>query len=434
MRSLTLTFLAAAVCWGQPPARQFVAAPLGEPLAVSPEHPRLVFRPDGKPGRTFATVRRLFRSDKTFRDIFDQALKLGTRDENPAMLASCWVVTGEDRFAEAAVAALLERPIGSSGGGGYSNIWSFALAYDWLHGHPALTPEKRAAAEASIRERLLTELAGLDRADMAMWHGRNQAANNAMVGALAIADLPGGAEALRRAAGHYVGALRALDFAEGWPEGASYWIYNRAAPYAVTADCVLTALGTEKIGGIAIRDVMRKIGLWSVYQYAPAGFFEPYGDSAGSLRLGETGWWEVTADYFAKLSRDPRVMAGADYLRNRSPVPYGKRPYQWYTALSYDPSVRPAKGYDPARPEQWMRKNMPQAMLFGRDSIGVAFLRGQWGDPDELYATFKAGDLLAHHDHYDAGHFGIQYGGLLAPQTGLYGPGGGYYEIGGAHV
>jgi len=117
-------------------------------------------------------------------------------------------------------------------------------------------------------------------------------------------------------------------------------------------------------------------------------------------------------------------MAGADYLRNRSPVPYGKRPYYWYIALSYDPSARPKKGYDPAKPENWMRRHLPQTMLFGRGWMGTAYFRSAWGDPDELYATFKAGDLLAHHDHYDVGHFGIQRGGLLAPRTGLYGPGG----------
>jgi hypothetical protein len=71
-----------------------------------------------------------------------------------------------------------------------------------------------------------------------------------------------------------------------------------------------------------------------------------------------------------------------------------------------------------------MRRRLPQSMLFGRGWMGTAYFRGAWGDPDELYATFKAGDLLAHHDHYDVGHFGIQRGGLLAPQTGLYGPGG----------
>ena len=409
----------------QPSARAYLPKPFEGTLALAPGHPRLVFRP--RTGRTFESVRRLYDKDPTFRAIFDKALASGIRDQHPAMLAACWIVTRDDKYAGAAIQALLAGEIRRSGGGGYSNVWSYALAYDWLHGHPRFSAGQRAQVEHKIAERLETELAGLDETGMALWHGRNQAANNAMVAALAIGDLPGQERNLRRATAHYASALRALEFSEGWPEGASYWIYNRAGPYAVTADCVMTALGRDRIDGVSIRDVMRKIGYWSIYQFTPAGFFEPYGDSAGSLRLGETGWWELTTDYFARLSRDPGVMAGADYLRNRSPAPYGKRPYQWYVALSYDPSVRPRGGYNPQRPELWMRRRLPQAMLFGRGSMGVAFFRGAWGDPDELYATFKAGDLLAHHDHYDTGHFSIQRGGLLAPQTGLYGPGGGYY-------
>ncbi len=408
--------------------RRFSPPTTDAQLKLYTDHPRLVFRPTGGRGlgRTFEDVRKLHRSDATFQSIFNRALSSETesRWRHPAMLASFWIVTGEDRYAEAAIEAMLNGKISSSGGGGYSNIWSYALAYDWLFGHPALTPERRERITGKIAERLESELRGLDQTGMALWHGRNQAANGAIVAALALGDLPGQENNLRRAVAHYIVALRALDFSEGWPEGASYWIYNRAGPYAVAADCFLTALGTDTIEGVSIRQVMRKIGLWSIYQFTPAQFFEPYGDSSGSLRLGETGWWELSVDYYAKLSRDPGVMAGADYLRNLSPAPYGKRPYQWYVAISYDPSARPKKGYDPAKPELWMRKNLPQAMLFGRGSLGVAFFRGAWGDPDELYATFKAGDLLAHHDHYDTGHFSIQRGGLLAPQTGLYGPGG----------
>lgn len=388
-------------------------------------HPRLVFRPQGarEHGRTFEEVRKLYRTDVTFRGIVDKALALDLEKQHPAMLAASWIVSGEDRFADAAIDRLLVAPISSSGSGSYSNIWSHALAYDWLHQHPRFSQEAKARIEAKIIERLGTELAALDDAGMALWHGRNQAANGAMVAALAVGDLPGRQDNLRRATAHYVESLRALQFSEGWPEGASYWIYNRAGPYALAADCVMTALGVESVGGIPIRGVMRKIGFWSLYQFGPNEVFEPYGDSGGSLRLGETGWWELTTDYFARLSKDPSLMAGADYLRNRSPNPYGRRPYNWWAVLSYDPSARPRNGYDPARPELWMRKTLPQSMLFGRDSIGVAFFRGDWGDPDELYATFKAGDLLAHHDHYDVGHFGIQRGGLLAPQTGIYGQG-----------
>ncbi|MCC7496330.1 MAG: hypothetical protein IT160_02055 [Bryobacterales bacterium] len=430
-----LTLLAASI--GLAPA----AAPPGFPpvytgdLAVATDHPRLVFRNHAARGfgRTIEYVRSLDRNDPTFHAIFARALdQQPTRYQHPALFAACWVVTGKDEYAQTAIEWLLNGKITRSGSGSYSDVWSYALAYDWLFNHPAMTPDRRNQIEQRIIERLESELAQLEETYMAMWHGRNQAANGAMVAALAVAGLPGQKANLRRAAAHYGEALRALQLTEGWPEGASYWIYNRAGPYALAADCVITALGRDHFEGISIREVMRKVGLWSVYQLTPAGFFEPYGDSQGSLVPGETGWWEITADYFARISGDPAVMAGADYIRNRAATPYGRRPYQWWAAISYDPAPRPSAGYDAARPELWMRAHMPQSMLFGRASLGITFLRGAWGDPDELYATFKAGDMLAHHDHYDTGAFAIQYGGLLAPRTGLYGPGGydGTYRLG----
>jgi len=391
-------------------------------LTVYPRHPRLVFRPKDNPGLglTFEERRTLYKTDPTFKAIFEKALQVKLDRQHPAMLAAVWIVTGDDRYANAAIDTMLARKLGKSGEPYYTRVWSYALAYDWLHHHPAFTESKKKKVVARIIERIKTELDDLDDEGMAVWHGRNQAANGVMIAALGVAEHLD-AKTLRRATAHYIDALRALQYSEGWPEGASYWIYNRAGPYPLAADCVMTATGLETIDGIPIREVMRKIGLWQIYQYAPNGTFEPYGDSSGSLRLGHTGWWLLTADHYARLSRDPALMAGADYFRNRSPHPYGRRPYYWHVAFTYDPGMRPKKGYDPATPERWMRKHMPQAMLFGRDSMGVAFFRGRWGDPNEVYASFKAGDFMAHHDHYDAGHFSIQaFGGLLAPQTGLY--------------
>ncbi|MBA4387583.1 MAG: hypothetical protein C0404_06350 [Verrucomicrobia bacterium] len=429
---LPVTAALFAGCASTPPAREipFWEIPPGShppvtavPLNLRPEHPRLIFKSPANPGpgRTAEDIRKIRAEDPTFQKLFAKALQVPISNQHPAMLAACWMVTGEDRFAEQAVKVMLEKNLGKSGEPYYSEIWSYAMAYDWLFHHPAMTFEKRQRIEIKIAERLGTELNALDQQEMALWHGRNQAANGAMIAALAIGDLPGQKSQLRRAAGHYLDCLRALQLSEGWPEGASYWIYNRAGPYAVASDCVMTALNTNELDGIQIREVMRKIGYWQLYQFAPNETFEPYGDSQGSLLLGETGWWELTTDYYARLSRDPGLMAGADYIRNRSPAPYGQRPYYWYAAITYEPAVRPRDDYDPARPELWMRKNLPQAMLFGRNSMGVAFMRGNWGDRDETYATFKAGDLMAHHDHYDVGHFAIQKGGLLAPLTGLYG-------------
>jgi hypothetical protein len=404
------------------------------PPPVVKSHPRLVFRPaeDRGLGRTVEEARRMYQADAYFQSVFGQALAPAESTTNPAMAAACWIVTGEDRFAVAAVRILTEQPITQSGSGSYSDVWAFALAWDWLYHHPALAGPLRQRVAARISARLQTELDQLDDTGMALWHGRNQAANGAMIAALALAGEPGQESSLPRANGHYIEALRALDYSEGWPEGPSYWIYNRALPYALAADCYLTATGSETAGPVAVREAMRKIGLWTIYQYGPNGVFEPYGDSAGSLRLGETGLWEASVDYFARLSRDPGVGAGAAFFRLRSPAPYGKRPNYWYSVLAYDPAVRPGGDYDPRHPELWMRAHLPQTMLFGRRSLGLAFLRGAWGDSDELFATFKAGDLMAHHDHYNAGHFSIQLGGLLAPLTGVYGasPYAGAYRLG----
>ncbi len=393
--------------------------------AVIPRRPRLVYKPADAagPGRTFAEVRALRANDPVFRKIFDKALAVPDDAWHPAMAAACWIATDDDVHAERAIRLMLSRRIRRSGRG-YSNIWTFALAYDWLYEHPAMTPGARAAIEHKLADRLESELAKLDGQYMALWHGRNQAANNAMIAALAIGDRPRYRDLLRRATAHYADSLRALAHTEAWPEGASYWIYNRAGPYALAADCFMTAFGTDALDGLAIREIMKRIGYWQIYQFGPNETFEAYGDSQGSLRLGATGWWELTTDYFARLSGDPGVMAGADYIRNRSPIPYGKRPYYWYVALTYDPVARPANDdYDPVRPELWMRENFPQAMLFGRNSMGLVFFRGRWGDPDETYAVFHAGDYFTHHEHYDVGHFGIQKGGWLAPRTGLMAPG-----------
>jgi len=391
-------------------------------LGIAHAQPRLVFRAADQAGlgRSFEEVRKLYREDDFFRSTFALALEDCETSKNPAALASCWIVTEKGQYATAAVAALRREPITESGSGAYSNVWSFALAWDWLRGHTALPTAIRTEVRDRIVERLRSELDQLDDGGMSLWHGRTQATNGAMVAALAVADGSGYDKELERATAHYVEALKALAYSEGWPEGPSYWIYNRALPFALAADCYLTATGTSEIAGMDLRRLMRDIGLWSVYQYGPNGIFEPLGDSQGSLRLGETGYWEASVDYFAKLSRDAGLAAGADYFRVKSPSPYGRRPVHWWTALAYDPSIRPTKDFDPKKPELWMRANLPQAKLFGRDSMGTAFLRGAWGDKDEVFASFKAGDFLAHHDHYDVGHFSIQLRGLLAPLTGAY--------------
>jgi len=80
-------------------------------------------------------------------------------------------------------------------------------------------------------------------------------------------------------------------------------------------------------------------------------------------------------------------------------------------------------GYDPARAADHLNQNLPAAAVFGRDGMGQVFLVERWGDPEATWISFKAGDVLAHHGHYDQGNFTIYRGSPLAVQSGYYQPG-----------
>ncbi|HRV07123.1 MAG TPA: hypothetical protein P5568_01530 [Acidobacteriota bacterium] len=148
-----------------------------EAFSISQSHPRCIFQPEGSGGRTFQVVRRLFREDSTFRRIMSQALAQNPGRQHPAANAACWAVSDEDRYARAAVERMLREEPTKSGGGAYSNVWSFALAYDWLFHHPAFAVGEKRVVESKIVDRIRSELEELDGTGMALWHGRNQAAN-----------------------------------------------------------------------------------------------------------------------------------------------------------------------------------------------------------------------------------------------------------------
>ena len=290
--------------------------------AVRAAHPRLSFRPaaDRGFGRSVEQVRELYRRDAAFRGIFDTAAvrprRSSTRD--PAAAAAAWVVSGEDRFANAAADAAIGRANQPNRAMGRYSQRVVLRARLGLAVRASRTRWRNRARRraARIAERLETELAWLDDG----WHGalaRAQPGGQRRDGRGAGAGRPArpASATCARAAAHYVEALRALEFSEGWPEGPSYWIYNRAAPYAVAADCFLTAIGTD--------DDRRDSASATSCARSGSGPSTSSRQTASSsltairpVRCGweRPGWWELTADYFARLSRDPGVVAGARLL------------------------------------------------------------------------------------------------------------------------
>jgi len=399
--------------------------------AVRPDHPRLGLRPDGTPGaRTIASVRDLCQTNETLRGYLapallgaEEALKEATEgkplEDDPLRFAVCWVVTGEDRFADAALRALLDGEISVTAKSSYySDVWQYGLAYDWLFNYPGMTEEKRTKIEERIAAAVVEELVELDGSYSAMWHGRNQLGNNTLVAALSLSVHPRAEELQRRAMAHFAQSARALALTQGWPEGPSYWMYNRQFPYALATDCYITATGQDHIAGVDLTEMIRQTALWHLYAMRPDGTLMRFGD-AYSQGPGNTSQWQHVQDYFARICRDPAVVASADYFRTLRAKPY-HRALAWTAVLSYDPDLPMPVGYDRQRPADYLNAHLPKARLFGRDSIGQAFFVERWGDPDATWIGFNAGDVFAHHGHYDQGAFEIFRGSPLAVHSGTY--------------
>jgi len=398
---------------------------------VRQDRPRLGLRPDGTPGaRTPTAVRELYRRNATFRGYLAPAVssaegelkKTGegkSVDADPLLFAACWVATGEDRFADAAIGGLLDGEISLTATSSYySDVWQYALAYDWLFSHPLMTGDKRERIEERLAAAVVEELTELDGSYSAMWHGRNQLGNNTLVAALSLSIHPRAAELQQRAMAHFAESVRALTLTEGWPEGPSYWMYNRQLPYAVATDCFISATGCDHIAGMDLIEMIRRIALWQFYAMRPDGTLMRFGD-AYSQGPGNTSQWQPSQDYYARICRDPGVIASADYFRSLREQPYHSH-LAWTAVLSYDPDLAMPEGYDHQRPAVYLNAHLAKARLFGRDSIGQAFFIERWGDRDATWIGFNAGDVFAHHGHYDQGAFEIFGGSPLAVHSGTY--------------
>lgn len=415
-------------CWGLPSVQQ--------------AHPRLGLTPEGAGIRTVPHVRRLYAEHETFRRYFGPALEQAEEWLNaeradaqprgaPHVFAACWVATGDDRYAETALNRLIDGRITLTHASGYySNVWQFGLAYDWLFHHSLMTEPGRRAIEDRIAEALREELKELDGGYPAVWHGRNQLANGTLVAALALSEHPEAEELQRRAMLHFADAVRALDLAEGWPEGPSYWIYNRAFPYALAADCFMTATEEDAIGGVDIRRAIRTIAHWQLYAMSPDGTMARYGDSWSVGPARNRGLWQPVEDYYARIARDPELVAAADYFRTFGDRHYHPGRWAWSAVLAYEPELPMPAEYDASRPAEYLNEHLPRARVFGRFTHGQAFLVERWGDPDATWISFKAGDLLAHHGHYDQGTFTVYRGSPVAVHSGHYGDYFGAYRLG----
>ncbi|MCH5372400.1 MAG: hypothetical protein JJ992_00360, partial [Planctomycetes bacterium] len=115
---------------------------------ISTEHPRLLLRKEASPFAVSLGDLRGGNWDADARSMLQQL-----RGQNDAAAqAMVWLLTGEDAAAEKAIQRMLDYryPGGVDTFHVYLRLSEFALAYDWLYGHPRFTDEVRAAVRANV--------------------------------------------------------------------------------------------------------------------------------------------------------------------------------------------------------------------------------------------------------------------------------------------
>ena len=87
---------------------------------LAPDHPRLGFRPRAEEGvRTIEQVRQTYESTEQFRALYKRTLDVPDTRSSCVVLASKWIVTGRDRYAEKAIALLAKAEIKNTEQSGY---------------------------------------------------------------------------------------------------------------------------------------------------------------------------------------------------------------------------------------------------------------------------------------------------------------------------
>jgi hypothetical protein len=400
-------------------------------VTIRSTHPRLLYLPDGSTEhRTFQAFRDAYLKSRHTRDPYDQrftsyvasilAMSPGGPPYEPA---ARYVLMGQPADASATITAFTSYSLYYNGSeGSYGNGADWALAYDWVYNE--MTPSQRTSVETKLRNWANSCLNDLNGGGPSEWHGRAQLACQGWICSLALPHDNAGDIALRNNFwNQWQDALRAIDLSEGWPEGGSYWANNRAMYFPMAYEAWQTAVLSNPPFAVAdpLRPV-RKLGLWQMYTDRGDGSLERYGDIASAVSYYGNGTLTSPIDYYATVTRDPLLATYCEYARTirTSYLAYYEMPYVWRWAFTYDQSVPKPEGFNLLDPATTLNAFAPKAEIFGKDAFGLVAVRTGWG-PGHTAITYKAGDYLAHHGHYDQGTFTIFKNAPLVVNMGGYG-------------
>ena len=262
---------------------------------------------------------------------------------------------------------------------------ALAIGYDWLYAD--LTPGERDTVRAAIvRKGLEPGLAAIDKGAWWAVEGRNnwtQVCFGGLVsGALAIADEEPALAARVLDAMRGEGLARRMRMYApdgGDEEGPAYWDY--ATSYTVFLLSALeSALGKDF--GLGDAEGFGATGLFRIQSIGPAGLFFNYADARERPTSAPQMFWlagRFDRPVFGAHERE-RLLRGMD------------EPSIFH--VLWAPRIPANDATPPASAAQFR-------------GVDVAFLRGDWRDPNATWVGFKGGSNTASHGHLDLGSFVI---------------------------
>lgn len=332
-------------------------------------------------------------------------------------LTACWLSNSNEKnfskLAQAIKSFQVETPDAT---GKYGNGWEIAFAYDFISLSPSFKDEDRELTENKILAALKDYLALLDDEGPSLWHGRSSLASMAWLCASVLdGDNPKHQPFVAQAQGHFLDTVRAIELTEAWPEGYNYWINSRGFTVTLALSAYVNALDNAQHKK-RILAVAERIGLWHLYATRPDDRIEGIADEGPRVDLKDES--RRVIDILAQLTRNPLFATYSNYLGQLHGKASYYRDYRWGFLLFNDPTIEKLNGKNTFL--ESFKYHLPNAELFGRKAMGLAFLRSGW-KKDDTFISFHAGSNLTHHGHYDAGHFTLFKGNPLAINSSVYG-------------
>lgn len=378
---------------------------------IRKEHPRILYPSDA----AYEKLRARYAEDEQFKKIVDrQANKDGLFFNVVA-----WACKGDREAGRQVIDKLIkERLKKPTDSGKYDDAFYMALAYDLIGNLPDWSQSSRYRVETELVEFIRNGLNVLQGRSASMWHARTALASAVWVAAVSL-DGPFDElrELQRLAQAHFLETVKAAELSEGWPEGYNYWINGRAFLLGMGCAAQMNLKEAPELNARA-RKLVERMGLWTIHGTEPIGRFHLFGDTGPRNDLKDET--QRVIDLFAHLTGSQALIDYSQYLQGL----HGKAAYYW----PYRWGIPLLRGLNEEEHQlnadlpdlSVFNGRLPTSDIFGRDSLGQVFMRSDWG-PGATFISFQSGDSLAHHGHYQAGHFTITKNSPLAITSGTYG-------------